>query len=175
MPANTGWSGACGAVSGGDGLMKRLAVIHARGGRLLVSSQWTSGGLFLQGDRVEVVDEPVSDEELGRMVRSALAAGRDEVPYPDPDLKRQVEMLLKIAGVRSAAQFVRGTHEVNVESEDAEPVMTVTPTRSDGRGFAGIPGQEITVNAAASDAGLGAAVRRALAIAAGPRDRRSPP
>ncbi len=85
--------------------MKRLAVIHARGGRLLVSSQWTSGGLFLLGDRVEAVDEPVSDEELGRLVRSALAAGRDEVPYSAPDMERRVGMLLKIAGVRVIRQW----------------------------------------------------------------------
>jgi hypothetical protein len=32
---------------------------------------------------------PVSDEDLGRLVCSALAAGRDGVPYPDPDLERQ--------------------------------------------------------------------------------------
>ncbi len=147
--------------------MKRSVDIYARGDRLLVSSQWCSGGLFLQGDRVEAVDEPVSDEELGRLVRSALAAGRDVVPGPDPDLERRADMLLKIAGVRSWAQFARSTHQVSVYWDDAEPVMTVKPSRSDGRGFAGIRGQEIAVDAAASDAVLGAAIRRALAIAAG--------
>lgn len=44
---------------------------------------------------MEAVDEPVSDEELGRLVRLALAAGHDEVPYSDSDMKRQVGMLLK--------------------------------------------------------------------------------
>src|SRR5258708_40355640 len=147
--------------------MKRSVDIYAGGDRLLVSSQWCSGGLFLQGDRVEAVDEPVSDEELGRLGRSALAAGRDGGPGPDPDLERRADMLLKIAGGRSWAQLVRSTHYVSVVWDDAGPGMTVNPTRSDGRGFAGIRGQEIAVDAAASDAVLGAAIRRALAIAAG--------
>jgi len=132
-----------------------------------VAANWDSGGLFLQGDWVEAKNEPVSDKELGRLVRSALAACRDGVPYPDPDLKRRRGVLLKIAGVRSESQFARGTHEVSVRWNDAEPVMTLEPYRSDGRGFVGIRGHEITLDAAASDAVLGATIRRALAIAAG--------
>ncbi len=76
---------------------------------------------------MEAVDEPVSDEELGRLVRSALAAGRDEVPYSAPDMERRVGMLLKIAGVRSAAQFVRSTHEVNVEPAAAPAFFQLMP------------------------------------------------
>src|SRR6266478_6171213 len=106
------------------------------------------------------MNEPVSDEELGRLVRLALAACRDGVPYPDPDVKRRRGRLLKMAGVRSQSQFARGTQEVTVHRNDAEPVMTLEPYRSDGWGFTGIPGQEITIDAAASDAVLGAAIRR---------------
>src|SRR5258708_13230389 len=107
--------------------MKRSVDIYARGDRLLVSSQWCSGGLFLQGDWVEAVDEPVSDEELGRLVRSALAAGRDVVPGPDPDLEGRADMLLKIAGVRSWAQFARATHHCSLSPHDAQPVIPLTP------------------------------------------------
>src|SRR5712692_8770759 len=101
----------------------------------------------------------------GSRPRMSLSATRNWAGWYARRWRRAV--LLKIAGVRSESQFARGTHEVSVRWNDAEPVMTLEPYRSDGRGFVGIRGHEITLDAAASDAVLGATIRRALAIAAG--------
>jgi hypothetical protein len=159
------------AVPGGDRIMKRMVDVDARGAWLLVASSWATAGnypLFIQGYWVQAVNEPVSDEQVGGLVRSALAACRDGVPCPDfkndPELKRRRGELLKLAGARSEMQYARGTRHVSVYRDDAETYMTVTPHRREGRGFAGIGDRVTTVRADSDDAQLGAVVRQALSV-----------
>ncbi len=154
--------------------MKRQAVADTRAGRVFVTSWWTSEGkypLLVQGDWVEAAEEPVGDEMLGGLVRSALASSRDGVPVPDfrndPEWRHRRGKLLKLAGVRSETQYARGTRSVSVQWDDAQPDIEMTPFRNGGRrdGFTEMPDQVIIQDAAADDAALGAAVRRALAVA----------
>jgi hypothetical protein len=155
--------------------MKRMASVDARRERLLVASWWATEGnypVFVLGDWAEAVREPASDEVVGRLVRSALVACREGVPYPDlrsnPEGKRRMARLLKLAGVRSQIAYGRGARHVSVRWDDAERDMTVKPSRTDGTGgFSGIKDQDITVSAGIDDAELGAVIRRAIAASVG--------
>jgi hypothetical protein len=149
--------------------MERAAAVDARDGRLFVSSWCESGRSFVQGDWIEAVDEPVEDGRLGTLVRSALAASHS-VPWPDfragPTPERQ--RLLKLAKVKSEAQYMRGTRHVEVTAGDTRPGLVITPYHNGGRreGFTEMLDQEAWISADADDAAIGAAVRRALASAA---------
>jgi hypothetical protein len=148
--------------------MKRAAAVDARGGRLIVSSRCESGRSLVQGDWIEAADEPVEDGRLGTLVRSALAASHS-VPWPDfrtgPTPERQ--RLLELAKVKSEAQYMRGTRHVKVTADDTRPGLAIMPYHNGGRreGFNEMLDQEARIGADADDAAIGAAVRRALAIA----------
>lgn len=155
--------------------MKRMASVDARVDRLVVASWWPTPDrypLFVLGEWAEVAAEPVSDEALGKLVRSALAASGDGVASPDlrdnPEVDRRMARLLKLAGVRSQVAYGRGARHVAVRWDDTEPDMAVQPHRTDGTGgFSGIPDQDITAHADIDDAGLGAVIRQAIALSAG--------
>jgi hypothetical protein len=150
--------------------MRRSAQVDARGDRLLVSS-WSSSthGTRVQGDWIEAVGKSVEDQALGSLVRAALGASRTGVPFPDfrqgPTPERL--KLLKLAGVKSEAQYARGARSVAVDSEQPESDLKVTPYRNGGQreGFIEMLDRVITVHSGADDAVLGAAVRRGLALA----------
>lgn len=152
--------------------MKRRAVVNSRGGRLFVTSYsaTASGGTYVQDDDwVETTDEPVEDRALGKLVRSALAASRADVPYPDfskgplPGRRK----LLKLAGAKSERQYARGTRHIAVYWEDGNSPLIVKPYRNGGPrdGFSEMPEQVISLHVGSSDAELGTAVRAALIVA----------
>jgi hypothetical protein len=154
--------------------MNRSAKAQLRGDRLVVSSWSATEGrfpAFVQDDWAECADEPVADEAIGTLVRSALAASRDGVPYPDfrndPEPSRRRKMLFKMVGVRSETEFARGMRSVSIDWDDTSSEMEIMPYRNGGRrdGFAQMPEMALTVDARAADADLGAAVRRALGVA----------
>jgi hypothetical protein len=154
--------------------LRRNAEVELRHDRLIVSSWSATEGrfpAFIQDDWAQAVSEQVPDAELGALVRMALAACRDGVPYPDfrndPEPARRRKALFKLAGVRSETEFARGTRSVSVGWQDTEPDMRVTPYRNGGRreGFTEMLDQVITLDASVNDDGLGAAVRRALTVA----------
>jgi hypothetical protein len=151
--------------------MKRLVEADLYNQRLIISSSWTTEGnypLFLQGDWVRVVDESVNDEEVGRLIRSALAASRDDVPYPDPrndsDTKHRRREFLRNAGARSETEYARKACHVSVYFNDTEENMTITPHRGDGIGFEGMADKLCTVRTDSSDSELGAVIRQALSV-----------
>jgi hypothetical protein len=150
--------------------MRRMAHIDERDGQLIVSSWWPCGErpVFVPGNWAQAAGEPVSDEALGAMVRSALAACRETtprmLPWDSAAVRRRYARLHKLAGARFHRSYVRGLRHVSVYWDDSEPAMGLTPTCADGRGgFRGIKGTESRVSAGASNAGFGAAVRAAIA------------
>ncbi len=154
--------------------MKRIAKAQLRNGRLIVSSWSATEGRFpavIQDDWAGAADGPVGDEVCGALVRSALAASRDGVPYPDfrndPEPGRRRKMLFKLAGVKSETDFATGMRSVSIDWNDTDPEMRITPYRNGGRrdGFTQMLDEAFTVDANANDAVLGAAVRRAMAVA----------
>ena len=154
--------------------MRRSAKVQLRR-ELLIISSWsaTEGNFpaFIQGDWAEAVPEHVADAELGALVRQALAASREGVPYPDfrndPELARRRKLLFKPAGVRRESEFARGTRSVSIDWQDTEPEVKITPQRNGGRreGFTQMLDQVVTVDANLDDADLGAVVRHALGVA----------
>jgi hypothetical protein len=152
--------------------MKRRAALDSRAGRIFVSS-WSQTvgtyGAYVQGDWIEAVDETIDNLTLGGLVRSALAASRDGVPFPDfrkgPTPERQ--RLLKLAGVKSETQYARGMRTVSVGVDEPGPDVMITPYRNGGRreGFTEMLDKVIMLDAGADDAALGAAVRRGLSDA----------
>jgi hypothetical protein len=154
--------------------VRRNAQVQLRPGRLIVSSWSATEGrfpAFIQDDWAEAVPEQVADTELGALVRQALAASRDGVPYPDfrndPEPARRRKMLFKLAGVRTETEFARSTRSVSIAWQDTEPEFTITPERNGGRheGFTQMLDRVITVEVDLDDADLGAAVRSALTAA----------
>jgi hypothetical protein len=154
--------------------VRRSAEVQLRQELLIVSSWSATGGrfpAFIQDDWAQAVPEQVADAELGALVRMALAASRDGVPYPDfrndAEPARRRKRLLKLAGVRSETEFARSTRSVSIGWQDTEPEMRITPQRNGGRreGFTQMPDQVVTVDASLDDASVGAAVRRALMVA----------
>ncbi|MBO0830738.1 MAG: hypothetical protein J2P29_02090 [Actinobacteria bacterium] len=140
----------------------------------MVSSRDTTQGNYpatIQGDWAEAADEPVADETIGALVRSALAASRDGVPYPDfrndPEPARRRRALYKLAGVKSETAYATGTRAVSVKTDDVSGEMLITPYRNGGRrtGFTEMLDDVITIAGPPGDAALGVAVRRALDIA----------
>jgi hypothetical protein len=161
------------AVRGGP-KMRRSAQVDARSGRLIVSSWDTTQGAYpatVQGDWAEAAEEPVADEAIGALVRSALAASHDGVPYPDfrndPEPARRRRVLYKLAGVRSETAYAAGTRAVSVRTDDVSGDVRITPYRNGGRrtGFTEMLDEVITIAAVPGDAVLGSALRRALDVA----------
>jgi hypothetical protein len=154
--------------------MRRNAQVDVRAGRLVVSSWDATQGNYpalVQGDWAEGADEPVPDEAIGALVRSALAASRNGVPYPDfrndPEPARRRRMVFRLAGVRSETAYAAGMRSVSVETDDSSGETRITPYRNGGRrtGFTEMLDDVITIAEPCDDAALGLAVRRALGIA----------
>jgi hypothetical protein len=150
--------------------MKRRAVVDVRGRLIFVSCGWTTAnGTGLQGDSIEVADEPVEDQALGVLVRLALANSQTNVAFPNfrngPTPERL--KLLKLAGAKTESQYARGVRKVRVGMDDDASDISMTPYRNGGGrpGFAEILDQVISVPSTTEDGELGAAVRRALAAA----------
>jgi hypothetical protein len=148
--------------------MKRRAAVHARRGRLFVSSWSATEGqypAYVPGGWIEAADEPVPDADLGDLVRLALANFKSGVPHPNfrEGLTPEARRFLDVTKAKSFAAFARRTREVDVESDDAAPNLLITPYRNEGRdGFTEMLDKVITVAASADNVTLGAAVRREL-------------
>lgn len=138
---------------------------------MLSSESATEGAYpaYVQGDWMEAADESIGDADLGLLVRSALAASRSGVPFPDfskgPAPERS--KLLKLAGVRSETQYAMGTRSVSVAWEESEPEIKLIPCRNGGRreGFIEMPEHIIGIDPKADNATAGSAIRRALSVA----------
>ena len=149
--------------------MKRAVDADLYNQRLVISSLWASEGnypLFLQGDWVRVADQSIGDEEIGVLIRSALAACPEGVPCPDlrndPGMRLRRQEFLKAAGARSERDYARKARSVSVYWDDSEETMTVTPYKGDGTGFEGMESRRKIVRADCSDNELGAVIREAL-------------
>ena len=151
--------------------MKRRVTVDARGDRVVVASWWSSAGKYghvFLGEWVERADEPVSDEELGELVRRAFRECRSGVPTPDfrgdPEFKKRVARLPSLAGVRGQTAYGRAARHVSVTCDDATGKIILVPHESDSRGgFTGLEGLSLTIAAAVDDTELGNAIRRSIA------------
>jgi hypothetical protein len=154
--------------------MSRNAHVDLRSVRLVVSSWDTTQGNYpatIQEDWAEAADEPVTDEAIGTLVWSALAASRDGVPYPDfrndAEPARRRRAAHKLAGVKSETGYVAGMRAVSVRTDDVSREMRITPKQNGGRrtGFSEMLDDVITITEPPDNAALGFAIRRALGIA----------
>jgi hypothetical protein len=153
--------------------MVRMVTVDARGDHLVLASLSTSDGrypLFHRGDWAERAEEPLDDAALGGLVREAFRNCLVGVPSPDrrnnPEGRARVSPLQKLGKARSATAYARTTRRVALLWDDGKRTILLRPTQSDTRGgFGGIPGTEIVVKDKVSDAGLGSAVRQAIAAA----------
>jgi hypothetical protein len=143
--------------------MTRTADVDLRKGQYVLSSlSQTSDGFSIANGAYEVLDESVTDGELGAAVARMLDASRTGVPTPDlrsgPSAFAPV---LAHLGVRSYGAFMKGTRHVGLEQTDAGTV--VTPYRNGGarEGFVGIAEAAVQLTRPAMDE-LGRAVRAAL-------------
>lgn len=147
--------------------MGQHAVVDARGASLFIGAHSaTEVQILVRDEWVERADAGISDEELGALVRQALAHSRSGIPFPDywkGERPPGTARLHALAGVNSDSAYMRGVRSVHVDREEGSPSLIVAPWRKAGtRGFEPVPGQEITLDASIDDAVLGAAVRRAL-------------
>jgi hypothetical protein len=148
-----------------------MVSVDARSDRVVVASWWRSGGkyghIFL-GEWAERADEPVSDEELGELVRRAFKECRSGVPAPDfrddPEFKKRVARLSRLANVRGQTAYGRGARHVSVTWDDATGEIKLVPHESDSKGgFIGLEGLSSTISATADDTELGSEIRRSIA------------
>jgi hypothetical protein len=130
-------------------------------------------GFFTPTDAVHKLAEPVSDEELGSVVRLAL---QESEAMPTRDAINRSRAARRASGLRTQREFMNGARLVDVLVEDHRIVLipnrNQSPRSARSEFFAIQP--ERTLDSP-SDAELGAAVRSAFADCtfAEPRKRRA--
>lgn len=137
------------------------AEVDERRGRLYIVS-WSA---MRHGSRangwVRTADRAVSAQELGLLVREALAQSRTDVPmvnFRDPT-QSPMTPLLAAAGVKSYEGYVRSMRACFVDLDDVRPGFVIRPTRNESRdGLVDLPDAEVCLPATATDAEVGQAV-----------------
>jgi hypothetical protein len=135
-------------------------------GRVIVASySKTAGGANVGNGWIQELHHPADHTELGRLLRSALNASREDAPWPDfrSGLTAEQQRFLEVAGVKTFNQYMRGAREVYVHLNDPEPGLELRPSRNEGRnGFVKMNEQSIFLDAGVDNQELGSAVRRAI-------------
>jgi hypothetical protein len=114
---------------------------------------------FWVADGFEAVEQAASDLHLGEAVLRARDGARAGIPNPSRSGPTPFHPVLQAAGVKTWAQFVRGTVACQVEFELDRVV--VVPQRRDGPGWSARREGSIVVDGPDSEQ-LGVAVRRAF-------------
>jgi hypothetical protein len=146
------------------------AEIDERRGQLYIVS-WSA---MRHGSRangwVRAVDRALPAQELGFLVREALAQSRTDVPmvnFRDPT-QSPVTPLLAAAGVKSYEGYARSMRACFVDLDDVRPGFLIRPTRNESRnGLVDLPDAEICLPATATDADVGEAVLQGISRSIG--------
>jgi hypothetical protein len=146
------------------------AEVDERRGRLYVVS-WSA---MRHGRRangwVRAVNRAVPVQELGLLVREALAQSRSDVPmvtFRDP-AQSPTAPLLAAAGVKSYEGYARSMRACFVDLDDARPGLLIRPTRNGSRdGLVDLPDVQICLPATAPDAAVGEAVLQGISQSIG--------
>jgi len=142
----------------------RAAVVYARGEQVYVTSEsQTLDEFWIASPPVTAhAAADLGDEELARLVLTALAESELRVPTPSI-ATNPLSPVLRLAGVKSFAEFMRGARAVRVVVVDDE--IEITPMRNGGArgGFEFLEDKSIRTS---SDAvSLSRALSRAQALA----------
>ena len=145
--------------------MPGWAEVDERRGRLYILS-WSAMRYGRRANGwVRVVDRAVPVQELGVVVREALARSRTEVPmvnFRDPD-QSPITALLAAAGVKSYDGYARSMRACFVDLDDGWPGFLIRPTRNESRnGLVELPDAQISLPATAPDGQVGEAVLRGV-------------
>ncbi|GAA0958061.1 hypothetical protein [Virgisporangium aurantiacum] len=145
--------------------MPGWAEIDERRGRLYIMS-WSA---MRHGRRangwVRVVERSVPSQELGFLVREALAQSGTDVPmvnFQDP-AQSPMTPLLDAAGVKSYQGYARSMRACLIDFDDVQQRFLIRPTRNESRdGLVDLPDAQIWLPATANDAEVGEAVLQGI-------------
>lgn len=147
--------------------MTAWAVVDLRRGALFVLSHSSPRrGRFFNG-WFRKLDESVPDDELGRVVRMALAESKTGVPQPNLRVEpEEWKLHRQAAGVRTYGQYMKGTREVGVVLDDSPLGLRLTPRHNGGARDGWISKDEdaISLDHDSSDSDLGRSIRAALEL-----------
>jgi hypothetical protein len=126
---------------------------------------------------VRAVDRAaVPAQELGLLVREALAQSRPDVPmvnFRDP-AQSPITPLLDAAGVKSYEGYARSMRACFVDLDDGQPGFLIRPTRNESRsGLMDLPDVQICLPATATDTDIGEAVLQGISRSIGRLPSRS--
>jgi hypothetical protein len=131
----------------------QAATAYKRGSQIFVhSSSRTTAGVWLLSEPVAAVAMDDA-EELGRRIRDALDASKDQVPHPK-SWKNLFDPVLHLAGVKSWNTFVKSAKCVEIEA--ANGVVRLIPTQNLGADDGFSPLLEKAASCEASPDKLGA-------------------
>jgi hypothetical protein len=145
---------------------RRSAGLFSKGERLFIyPAFWTTAGLSIGGEPVEVLDRSAQTSEIGRALLDALANNREGIPHPATadafnDLPQPV---LEAAGTMTWALFSRGALSLWIAEEGS--TLVFIPTRKIGSksAYRDVPDAQVIVGLPATADQIGAAAREALA------------
>jgi hypothetical protein len=142
----------------------RAALVYERGEHVYVTSEsqtldefWIASPPFIVRESADL-----DDEELARLVLAALAESEQRVPTP-PAATNPLSPVLRLAGVKSFAEFMRGAKAVRASAVDLE--IEITPMRNAGArgGFELL--EKKSIHASSSPVRLSRALAAARALA----------
>lgn len=142
----------------------RSAGVYACGGQLLIHPyRQTTAGVLITGTPVTMLQDAVSDEELGSAVSAALRMFKFNVPHPSPaDIDRMPDPILEAMRAKRWATLSKRALYCSVVEEDS--ALTVTPSRKTHPpgAYLSIPDRDVILTLPAVSSQIGAAVREAL-------------
>jgi hypothetical protein len=147
--------------------MSRLASVYARDRDYIVQpSSWTTTGLRIGTEPIDVLPHDVASSDLGAALQKALSAAKEGVAHPT-DWKAQLEPLLQCAKIRSWNALQKSAKMCQVEALDRE--LRITPSRNGGasgpdKGYHPIAEYASVLPLYCSEEDLGNAVLNALAL-----------
>jgi hypothetical protein len=144
--------------------MTRSVDVDRRGTEYVVTSytQKAPGSFWRMNGHFQVVPLSAPASMLGHVILDAIEAS-NTLPFPqsNPGTK-PIDPVLDALGVRSYAQYMKGTRGVTVRMDD-DDVLRITPQRNEGArgGFVPITDKQTVVEDRSADA-IGDAIEVAM-------------
>ena len=147
--------------------VRKVAHVDARDGEYLIYSFsqtidrfWVANGWMLR------LPQTATDAELGEAVRNAFDSSQQGVATPSPS-SNPFDFALRALGLASFSDYVKDTRSVTIESDTSETeTIFVTPKRRAKDSFKPMSEDEAEYTSPLGPAELGAAIIKALAVAA---------
>jgi hypothetical protein len=140
--------------------MKRATVYVRELDLLFHCDNLTVDGVWIIGTPVRAMSAEAKPEDIGREVRTALNASKQNVPQPS-DWSAVATPLLAVAGVKAWSSLLKASSICLVAADEHR--LTLTPTRNGGatgpdRGFHELSSAQLEIPLAAVDRDLGDAI-----------------